>query len=129
MIRLASLVQTSSMPSPLHTSVRTLSATLGWPFSCLIALCSNPADLLRKSIFAGASAATDELRRVIAAAFLMRRKKLANNLKAAFALDHEAAVACLKDAEIDPDVRGEALDIQALARLSDVLGRRKEATT
>lgn len=75
-------------------------------------------------------AESDEMmRRVIAAAFLMRRKKLANNLKAAFALSHEDAVACLAQAEIDPDVRGEALDIPVLARLSDVLGRRKEART
>jgi 16S rRNA (adenine1518-N6/adenine1519-N6)-dimethyltransferase len=63
----------------------------------------------------------DMMKRVIAAAFLMRRKKLANNLKAAFGLSHEDAVQCLNGAEIDPDVRGEALDIPALARLSDVL--------
>lgn len=66
----------------------------------------------------------DMMRRVIAAAFLMRRKKLANNLKAAFALSHDEATSCLEEAEIDPDVRGEALDIRALARLSDVLSRR-----
>jgi 16S rRNA (adenine1518-N6/adenine1519-N6)-dimethyltransferase len=68
----------------------------------------------------------DWMRRVIAAAFLMRRKKLANNLKAVFALSQEAALSCLAEAEIDPDVRGEVLDIAALARLSDAVGRRKE---
>lgn len=69
----------------------------------------------------------DWMRRVIAAAFLMRRKKLANNLKAAFALSQEAALSCLSEAEIDPDVRGEVLDIEGLARLSDAIGRQKEA--
>ncbi len=69
----------------------------------------------------------DLMRRVIAAAFLMRRKKLANNLKAAFALSQETALSCLAEAGIDPDVRGEVLDIAALARLSDAIGRRKES--
>lgn len=63
------------------------------------------------------------MRRVIAAAFLMRRKKLANNLKAAFALSQEAARGLLAQADIPLDVRGEALDIPALARLSDALSR------
>ncbi len=69
-------------------------------------------------------ARSDEMmKRVIAAAFLMRRKKLANNLKAAFSISQEVAAACLAEAEIDADVRGEVLDIAALARLSDAILR------
>lgn len=63
------------------------------------------------------------MRRVIAAAFRMRRKKLSNNLKAAFTSTQSDPIALLKEADIPPDVRGEALDIPALARLSDVLSR------
>lgn len=59
--------------------------------------------------------------RVINAAFAMRRKTLANNLKAAFGLDQAAAVSALEGAGLDARVRGEALSLQELARLSDVL--------
>ena len=59
--------------------------------------------------------------RVINAAFAMRRKTLANNLKAAFGLDQAAAVSALEGAGLDARVRGEALSLQELSRLSDVL--------
>lgn len=59
--------------------------------------------------------------RVVSAAFAMRRKTLANNLKAAFGLDQTAAVRALEDAGLDARVRGEALSLGELSRLSDVL--------
>ena len=62
--------------------------------------------------------------RVINAAFAMRRKTLLNNIKAAFRMDAETAGQILEAADIDPRVRGEALSLEALARLSDVIGER-----
>ena len=62
--------------------------------------------------------------RVINAAFAMRRKTLLNNIKAAFRMDAETAGQILEAAGIDPRVRGEALPLEALARLSDVIGDR-----
>ena len=59
--------------------------------------------------------------KVISCAFHMRRKKLTNNLKAVFSIDQEKAAAALAEAGIDANVRGEALEIAELARLSDVL--------
>ena len=53
----------------------------------------------------------------------MRRKTLANNLKAAFGLDQAAAREALMAAGLDERVRGEALTLNELARLSDVLSR------
>lgn len=60
-------------------------------------------------------------RHLIAAAFAMRRKTLLNNLKAAFSMDQPSAAAALEAAGLDPKVRGEALSLQELSRLSDVL--------
>ena len=59
--------------------------------------------------------------KVISAAFAMRRKTLANNLRAAFGLDQSAAADALERAGLDARVRGEALSLQELSRLSDVL--------
>lgn len=59
--------------------------------------------------------------RVVAAAFAMRRKTLANNLRAAFGLSPEAAQASLLRAGVDPRVRGEALTLPELARVADAL--------
>lgn len=59
--------------------------------------------------------------RLINAAFAMRRKTLANNLKAAFALKLEEAMAALQAAGLSPQVRGEALTLEELARLSEYL--------
>lgn len=60
-------------------------------------------------------------RRLIHAAFAMRRKTLANNLKASFGMSQEAARAALTAAGLDERVRGEALTLKELARLADVL--------
>jgi len=60
-------------------------------------------------------------RRLIRAAFAMRRKTLANNLKASFGLDAQAAKAVLTAAGVDERVRGESLSLEALCRVSDAI--------
>ena len=60
-------------------------------------------------------------RRLIRAAFAMRRKTLANNLKAAFGLDQRQTKAVLSAAGVDERVRGEALDLRALCRVADAV--------
>ena len=62
--------------------------------------------------------------RVIRAAFAMRRKTLANNLTAAFALTRDEATALIESLGLDARVRGEALTIAQLAALSDRLTSR-----
>ena len=60
--------------------------------------------------------------RVLAAAFAMRRKTLANNLSRAFQAPREQILAsALEAAGIDPMARGEAVELAALARLSDAM--------
>ena len=59
--------------------------------------------------------------RVLAAAFAMRRKTLANNLSRAFQVPREQAAAWLEAVGINPMVRGEAVELAALARLSDAM--------
>ena len=59
--------------------------------------------------------------RLINAAFAMRRKTLANNLKAAFGLDQDKISAVLSAAEIDPRTRGESLALEELCRVADAL--------
>lgn len=60
-------------------------------------------------------------RRLIHAAFAMRRKTLANNLKAAFGLDQPAALAVLAEAGVGEKVRGESLALDALCRVADAI--------
>lgn len=62
--------------------------------------------------------------RVIGAAFLMRRKTLANNLKAAFGLDQAQAAALLEEARLDVRVRGEALSLEELCLVADLIAER-----
>ena len=59
--------------------------------------------------------------RVLAAAFAMRRKTLANNLARAFQVPREQAAAWLEAVGINPMARGEAVELAALARLSDAM--------
>ena len=59
--------------------------------------------------------------RLINAAFAMRRKTLANNLKASFGLDQAGALAALEAAGLDARVRGESLELEQLCALADVL--------
>jgi len=60
-------------------------------------------------------------RRLIRAAFAMRRKTLANNLKAAFGLDQQQAKDVLAAAGVDERVRGEALSLEELCRVADAI--------
>ena len=62
---------------------------------------------------------------LIRAAFAMRRKTLANNLKASFGLSADAARAVLEEAGQDERVRGEALTLEALCRVADALSARR----
>jgi len=66
----------------------------------------------------------DEARflKLVNVAFAMRRKTLANNLKASFGIDMDAARAVLAGAGVDERVRGEALTLEQLARVADALG-------
>lgn len=59
--------------------------------------------------------------RLISAAFVMRRKTLANNLKAAFGFNNDGARAVLSAAGVDERVRGEALTLQELCRVADAI--------
>ncbi|MBR7189310.1 MAG: ribosomal RNA small subunit methyltransferase A [Clostridia bacterium] len=62
--------------------------------------------------------------KLISAAFAMRRKTLANNLKASFGLDNDGARAVLRAADVDERVRGEALTLQELCRVADAIMER-----
>ncbi|MHC1786712.1 MAG: 16S rRNA (adenine(1518)-N(6)/adenine(1519)-N(6))-dimethyltransferase RsmA [Christensenellales bacterium] len=64
--------------------------------------------------------------RLVQAAFAMRRKTLVNNLMPAFHLTREEAEGILKGLGLDPRVRGEALGLPQLARLSDELAAPQE---
>lgn len=61
------------------------------------------------------------LRRTIQCAFAMRRKTLANNLKASFGLSGTQAREILNRCRLPATVRGESLDINALYRVSQAL--------
>ena len=60
-------------------------------------------------------------RRLIRAAFAMRRKTLANNLKASFGLSQQAARDVLAAAGVDERTRGEALTLEELCGVSDAI--------
>ena len=59
--------------------------------------------------------------RLVNAAFAMRRKTLANNLKAAFGMDPAQAQAVLEAAGVDVRVRGEALTLEELCAVADAV--------
>jgi 16S rRNA (adenine1518-N6/adenine1519-N6)-dimethyltransferase len=58
------------------------------------------------------------LLRVIGAAFAMRRKTLVNNLTRAFLISRERAQALVESLGLDARIRGEALEMEQLVRLS-----------
>lgn len=60
--------------------------------------------------------------RLVNAAFAMRRKTLANNLTASFSVPREKALEWIAVLGKDERIRGEALSIGELARLSDIIG-------
>lgn len=61
--------------------------------------------------------------KVMQAAFLMRRKTMCNNLKAAFSVPSDVAKALLYAGGLSEQIRGEALNLNDLATLSDNLRR------
>jgi len=63
--------------------------------------------------------------KTIQAAFLMRRKTLANNLKSAFRLNQEQTANVIADAGLPDKIRGEALSIEELLSVSRALNRMK----
>lgn len=65
------------------------------------------------------------MRRVLAAAFAMRRKTLVNNLCAAFPISREEAGHVLAGCGLDPQVRGEALSLGEMARIANALWERQ----
>ena len=59
--------------------------------------------------------------KLVNTAFAMRRKTLLNNLMPAFGMNRETAQNLIQTAELNPNVRGEALSIQEFARLSNLI--------
>lgn len=59
------------------------------------------------------------LQRTIAAAFMMRRKTLCNNLCAAFSLNKSKAGEIIQSLGFSPTIRGEALDVTEFIALSN----------
>ncbi len=64
--------------------------------------------------------------RVAAAAFAMRRKTLVNNLMAAFSIPRERAAALVTSLGFDIRVRGEALTLSELMKLSEGIRKTEE---
>jgi 16S rRNA (adenine1518-N6/adenine1519-N6)-dimethyltransferase len=62
-------------------------------------------------------------RRLIRASFAYRRKTLANSLVLSLGYERSAVCAALRSCDISETTRGEQLDMQAFANLSDALGR------
>ncbi|MBQ8088757.1 MAG: ribosomal RNA small subunit methyltransferase A [Clostridia bacterium] len=87
--------------------------------SCFIQMERKPLDLEPLD--------ADMLYAVIRSAFAMRRKKFTNNLKQRFPLSQEEAVSVLREAGVDENVRGEALPIDALVRVSNAISTRLNA--
>lgn len=64
------------------------------------------------------------LKKVVRAAFAMRRKTLVNNLQSAFALSKQDAQSVVESAGFSPLVRGETLSLDDFAALSRALEKR-----
>ena len=81
--------------------------------------------LIRLNCKTGGPRAEDDafLQRVIRSAFRMRRKTLVNNLTGDFALSRSEVEEVLADLGLDTRVRGEALDVSQMVRLSDALSQ------
>ena len=62
-----------------------------------------------------------DFRKLIRCCFHMRRKTLANNLKAVYGMSAEAAAAAIEAAGLKPQVRGEALTLEEIRTLCGIL--------
>lgn len=82
--------------------------------SCFIRIDLRPQTYVRGEL-------ENEMLRMIRCCFHMRRKTLANNLKAVYSMPQAAAQAALEAAGLPPQVRGEALTLEDMARLYAVL--------
>jgi 16S rRNA (adenine1518-N6/adenine1519-N6)-dimethyltransferase len=65
----------------------------------------------------------DRFEQVVRAAFAYRRKTLANSLALALGLPREGIAAAIASLALEPDVRGEDLDLRSFAALTDALAR------
>lgn len=65
----------------------------------------------------------EDLLRMIRCCFHMRRKTLANNLKACYGMTQEQALQLLEDAGLKPQVRGEVLELEEIARLTKAMAK------
>ena len=64
--------------------------------------------------------------KLVRCCFHMRRKTLANNLKACYGMSAEAAAAAIEAAALKPQVRGEALTLEEIRKLHCVLNCRRK---
>ena len=62
-----------------------------------------------------------KVKKVIRAAFAMRRKTLVNNLMSGLGVSRENACKALNDMGLDERIRGEVLDIDQFIKLSEIL--------
>lgn len=65
----------------------------------------------------------EDLLRMIRCCFHMRRKTLANNLKACYGMTQEQALQLLEDAGLKPQVRGEVLELEEIALLTKAMAK------
>ena len=65
-------------------------------------------------------------KRIVAAAFFRRRKKIANSIRASGAFPGLPLEECFERAGIDPNRRAETLSIEEFARLSSVWGAKRQ---
>lgn len=63
----------------------------------------------------------ESLLKMIRCCFHMRRKTLANNLKAYYGMNQEQAASLIEEAGLQPQVRGEALSLEEIARLTEAM--------
>lgn len=63
------------------------------------------------------------LKKLIKAGFAMRRKTLANNITAAFAVSKTRAAEIIAEAGFAPSIRGEALRLEDYQKLADIISK------
>lgn len=82
--------------------------------SCFIRIHLHKQELVKPEL-------EEDLLRMIRCCFHMRRKTLANNLKACYGMTQEQALQLLADAGLKPQVRGEVLELEEIARLTKAM--------
>lgn len=79
--------------------------------SCFIRIRLQPQELVPAEM-------ERDLQKMVRCCFHMRRKTLANNLKACYGVNQEQALSILQDASLGAQVRGEALTLEEIAQLT-----------